>query len=164
MSTLSQIREGLSRTWDAITEGWRELREMAAEALTRFHPTPGTAENGQLPARRSMRWGLLAAEVTDDDRDVVVKLEVPGMEAKDFDLEVVGDVLVVRGEKHHAREDRQGDYYVSERAYGRFERAIQMPTSVDESAAKATYQAGVLTVRLPKLQPQRRARISVSAD
>ena len=59
MSTLSQIREGLSRAWDSITEGWRELREMAAEALTRFHP--GSNEDA-LPQRRTVRWGLLAAD------------------------------------------------------------------------------------------------------
>jgi HSP20 family molecular chaperone IbpA len=71
MSTLSQIREGLSRAWDSITEGWRELKEMAAEALTRFHPVPA-----------------------DDEEDVVVTLEVPGMDTNDFDLEVVGDARV----------------------------------------------------------------------
>jgi HSP20 family protein len=163
MSTLHQIRQGLSRAWDTITEGWRELREMAAESLTRFHPTSTDASSGSLPARRSMRWGLLAAEVTDDDNDVLVKLEVPGMEANDFEIEVVGDVLVVRGEKRVSRADRHGDYYVSERAYGRFERAIQMPTSVDEAAAKARYEAGVLTVRLPKVQPRRHARITVDS-
>lgn len=162
MSTLSQIREGLSRAWDSITEGWRELREMAAEALTRFQPTADSNDN--LPQHRSVRWGLLAAEVADDDRDVVVKLEVPGMRPDDFELEVVGDVLVVRGEKRVSWDNRVGDFYVSERAYGRFERAVQLPASVDESEAKARYDAGVLTVRLPKTQPRKRARITIESD
>ena len=161
MSTLSQIREGLSRAWDSITEGWRELREMAAEALTRFHPTAATESSSDLPVRRSMRWGLLAAEVADADDEVLVRLEVPGMDPDDFDLEVVGDVLVVRGEKHLSRDGHYGEYYVSERAYGRFERAVQLPASVDESKAHARYHAGVLTVRMPKLQPRKRARISI---
>jgi HSP20 family protein len=159
MSTLSQIREGLSRAWDSITEGWRELREMAAEALTRFQPTPDAASS--TPQRRHMRWGLLAAEVADDDQDVVVKLEVPGMQANDFELEVVGDVLVVRGEKRMSWDNQVGDFYVSERAYGRFERAVQLPASVDEDRARARYDAGVLTVRLPKVQPRKRARITI---
>jgi len=162
MSTLSQIREGLSRAWDTITEGWRELREMAAEALTRFHPSSEGTD--VLPQRRSVRWGLLAAEVADDDRDVVVKLEVPGMRSEDFDLEVVGDVLVVRGEKRVSWDNQVGDFYVSERAYGRFERAVQLPASVDEAQAKARYEAGVLTVRLPKVQPRRRTRISIGGE
>lgn len=162
MSTLSQIREGLSRAWDTITEGWRELREMAAEALTRFHPSSEGTD--RLPQRRSVRWGLLAAEVADDDKGVVVKLEAPGMRPEDFDLEVVGDVLVVRGEKRVSWDDQVGDFYVSERAYGRFERAVQLPASVDESQAKARYDAGVLTVRLPKVQPRRRARITIDGE
>lgn len=164
MSTLDQIREGLSRAWDSLTEGWRELREMAAEALTRFHPSPSTAASDSLPQKRSMRWGLLAAEVADDDQDVVVKLEVPGMEADDFDLEVVGDVLVVRGEKRVSWDNRVGSFYVSERAYGRFERAVQLPATVDQERAKARYDAGVLTVRLPKVTAQRRSRIEIQQD
>ncbi len=161
MSTLDQIREGLSRAWDSITEGWRELREMAAEALTRFHPSPEGTD--ALPQRRSVRWGLLAAEVTDEDQDVVVKLEVPGMSSEDFDLEVVGDVLVVRGEKRVSWDNRSGNFYVSERAYGRFERAVRLPAPVDETGAKARYDAGVLTVRLPKVEPKRRSRITIDA-
>jgi len=162
MSTLTQIREGLSRAWDSITEGWRELREMAAEALTRFHPVP--SEDGAPPQRRSVRWGLLAAEVADDGEDVVVKLEAPGMNADDFDLEVVGDVLVIRGEKRVSWDNQVGDFYVSERAYGRFERAVQLPASVDESTAKARYDSGVLTVRLPKTERRRRSRITIQQD
>ncbi len=164
MSTLSQIREGLSRAWDSITEGWRELREMAAEALTRFHPSPSEDPAGQLPQRRSVRWGLLAAEVADDAGSVVVKLEAPGMDPDDFDIEVVGDVLVVRGEKRVSWDNQVGEFYVSERAYGRFERAVQLPASVDQDDAKARYEAGVLTVRLPKRQPKKRSRISISRD
>jgi len=160
MSTLSQLREGLHRAWDSITEGWRELRDMAGEALTRFHPT--SAEDGEVPARRgSVRWGLLAAEVADDDGSVLVTIEAPGMTAGDFDLEVVGDVLVVRGEKRTSREDRVGDYYISERAYGRFERAVQLPASVDQSKAEARYDAGVLKVWLPKVEGRRRSRIPI---
>ncbi len=162
MSTLSQIRQGLSRAWETVTEGWRELREVAAEALTRFHPS--TDASAAAPSRRSMRWGLLAAEVADDDADVVVKLEVPGMDPEDFDLEVVGDVLVVRGEKHLSWDNRAGDFYVSERAYGRFERAVRLPAPVDETRATARYEAGVLTVRLPKVTPHRRSRITIQSD
>lgn len=164
MSTLGQIREGLSRAWDSITEGWRELREVAAEALTRFNPAPADDATEVLPQRRAVRWGLLAAEVADDTHDVVVKLEVPGMKADDFELEVVGDVLVVRGEKRVSWDNRVGDFYVSERAYGRFERAVQLPAPVKEDDAKARYEAGVLTVRLPKAEDRQRSRIRIETD
>jgi HSP20 family protein len=161
MSTLNQIREGLSRAWDTIAEGWRELREGAAEALTRFHPgSEPEAEAGQ-PPLRTARWGLLAAEVSEEDQHVVVRLEAPGMKAEDFDIEVVGEVLVVRGEKRHAWEGERGQFHVTERAYGRFERAVRLPAAVNEEGARARYDAGVLTIRLPKVHATRRSRIPI---
>lgn len=164
MSTLHQIREGFSKAWDSLTVGWRELRELAGDALTRFQP--GTARGDVESAEdrivsRAARWGLLAAEVTDDGDSIQVMLEVPGLEASDFDIEVVDQVLVVRGEKKLAREEKRGHYHVMERAYGHFERAIRLPAAVDDSKAKASYRAGVLTVSLPKSRSQRSKRITV---
>jgi HSP20 family protein len=159
---MSQIREGLSRAWDSITEGWRELRASAAESLTRFHPTGATGGGDQLPAQPSVRWGLLAAEVEDGDDEVVVRLEAPGMNADDFEIDVIGELLVVRGEKRVVRDGRRGELYVSERAYGRFERAIRLPGAVDERQAIARYRSGVLTVTLPKVAGRGRTRITVS--
>lgn len=162
MSTLSQIREGLSRAWDSITEGWRELRTSAAESLTRFHPPASTHAAGQASSRQDVRWGLLAAEVEDADDHVVIRLEAPGMNPDDFEIDVVGEVLVVRGDKRFARDQSSGEFYISERAYGRFERAIRLPGAVDEDRAQARYRSGVLTVTLPKVAARKRARITVS--
>jgi len=165
MSTLEQIRSGLHRTWDTVTEGWREFRELAGDALTRFHPK--TPRSGQESAEerivhRASRWGLLAAEVADTDDHVEVALEAPGLKPEDFDIEVLDDVLLVRGEKRVAREDTRGHYHVMERAYGRFERAIRLPAAVDAQGAKADYKNGVLTVNLPKSEQRHRRRITVS--
>lgn len=164
MSTVNQLRQGLSKAWDTVTEGWRELRELAGDALTRFQPKTSrdeveTAED-RIVARAS-RWGLLAAEVADNDDHVQVMLEVPGLEAGDFDIEVRDDVLVVRGEKKLSREESKGHYHLMERAYGWFERAIRLPVSVEEDGAKAKYRNGVLTVSLPKSRSARARRISV---
>jgi HSP20 family protein len=110
---------------------------------------------------RSSGWGLLAAEVFDDDDRVVVRLEVPGLDTDDFDLQVIDDYLVVRGEKRVVRERTQGRYHVSECAYGRFERAIPLPEEVDSGAASAGYKDGVLRVELPKSTPRRRRTIQI---
>lgn len=164
MSTVDQIREGLTKAWDSLTVGWRELRELAGDALTRFQPkTPrGEVETAQERiVNRAARWGLLAAEVADNGDAIEVMLEVPGLEADDFDIEVAGDVLIVRGEKKLAREEAHGHYYLMERAYGRFERAIRLPAPVDDEGAKATYRHGVLTISLPRTQAARSRRITV---
>lgn len=159
MSSLQQVREGLSKAWDTIAIGWRELRELAGDALTRFIPAHPVSD--ERAAARGARWGLLAAEVTDADGNVEVTLEAPGLEPGDFEVEVQGDILVVRGEKKVSREETQGHYYVMERAYGRFERAIKLPAPVDDITARARYRHGVLTVSLPKIAGARGRRIAV---
>ena len=165
MSNLQQVREGLTKAWDTITIGWRELRELAGDALTRFHPRSSreVSPAEERAAARGARWGLLATEVADSADTVEVSLEAPGLEPGDFEIEVHGDVLVVRGEKKLSRASTVGHYYVTERAYGRFERAIKLPARVDDITARARYRHGVLTVSLPKLAEARGRRISIEA-
>ena len=103
----------------------------------------------------------MAAEVFDDKDRVIVRLEAPGMDKKEFDLQVIDDVLIVRGEKRIQRERTEGHYHVKECAYGRFERAIGLPDEVDSDKAQADYKTGILRIELPKLANQRRKRIKV---
>ncbi|MEZ5512525.1 MAG: Hsp20/alpha crystallin family protein [Steroidobacteraceae bacterium] len=136
MSTLQQIRQGLSRAWGSVQEGWQEFRDLAGDALTRFQPrssntavTPSGSSEDNSSLSRNARWGLLAAEVEDTGDQIGVSLEAPGLEPEDVDIEVVGDVLIVRGEKNVSREQTRGSFHVTERAYGHFERAIRLPAT-----------------------------------
>jgi len=155
MSTLDQIRHGLSRAWDSVAEGWQQLRERAAQALTRYTPMrhgAGLETTEEQVAARGARWGLLAAEVQENEDEVVVRLEAPGMEKDQFDIAVIdGRYLTVRGEKRVQREEKRGRYHVMECAYGSFERAVALPAEVNDSGAKASYRNGVLRVALPKV-------------
>jgi HSP20 family protein len=166
MSTLDQFRNSLSRTWESLTEGWHKLRDRAEHAMTRFHPL---AKQGQLDTwedqviRHSSDWGLLAAEVKEDEDEVTVRLEVPGMDKDNFSIDVIDDYLVVRGEKRVESDRTEGRFHVMECAYGSFERAVPLPVAVDGNAAKASYRRGVLSVSLPKHQRARRRRIPVSS-
>lgn len=167
MSTMSQVREGLNEAWDALSEGWQRLYRSASGAMTRFTVGKGgkekredSGERREMSARNS-GWGLLAAEVFDDDERVVVRLEAPGMEKRDFDIHVMDHHLVVRGEKRIDREHSEGEYHVSECAYGAFRRLIPLVDEVDASRARATYSNGVLRVELPKAVPGRRKQILV---
>ena len=164
MSSLDQVRHGLNRLWDNLAEGWQNLRERASQAMTRFAPlrsssTLETAEERFI--RSASRWGLLTAELSEDDQQVRVRLEAPGMEAGDFDLSVVDNHLVIRGEKKVQREQSEGRYYMMECAYGSFERALPLPAPVDEDRATAKYKRGVLTITLPKIQVGATRRITV---
>jgi HSP20 family protein len=166
MSTFDQLKEGLSRAWQTVTEGWRELVERAGDALTRFHPRQPAGELETVQdrvAHRSPRWGVLAAELRVDSDAVHVHIEVPGMDPDDFEIQVRDDVLVVSGEKRVESERREGRYHVMERAYGAFERAVRLPVPVEESGAQARYDRGVLHLTLPRSAAHRARRIEVKA-
>jgi HSP20 family protein len=163
MSTLQQLRAGLNEAWDTLAEGWQRLYRRASGAITRF--TPGKHGGGEADlALHGTGWGVLAAEVFDNGDSIVVRLEVPGMNREDFELQVVGACLVVRGEKQARRERTQGHYRISECAYGRFERAIPLPAAVDAAGTEATYRRGVLRVELPRPAKSRRRTIKVDVQ
>jgi HSP20 family protein len=112
-----EVRHGLGSLWDSVAEGWDRLRQSAAGALTRFRP----GEKSNLPARTeiddptylpSNGWAMLGGDVFEDERRVVVRIEAPGMEKDDFDVQVFGDALVVRGEKRFERESIEGRWRV----------------------------------------------------
>lgn len=164
MSTLADIGEGLESAWDSIADGWRQLRQRATHALTRFTPVKkGNAIEtaDEMLLQRASRWGLLAADVSETETEVRVRLEVPGLEADNFDLHVVGNVLVVRGEKQVQREQTEGRFHVMECAYGSFERAVPLTVEVDEHNARARYKRGVLNIYLPKKASAQARRIEV---
>ena len=164
MSKLADIGEGLERTWESLADGWRQLHRRAKHALTRFSPVSlgGDIETAdEVFLQRTSRWGLLAAEVSESEKEIRVRLEVPGLEADDFDLHVAGNVLMVRGEKQARREQTEDHFYIMECAYGSFERAVPLPGEVDEHKATARYRRGVLDIRLPKKLSARLRRIDV---
>jgi len=167
MSTLDQMRDGFHHTVDYLAEGWHTLRQHATHALTRFTPQQKAGEletvEDQL-MKKSAGWGFLAAEVKEEDDKVLVRLEIPGMDHDSFEIHVVDDVLVVRGEKQVEREENTGRYYLLERAYGAFERAVQLPAEVDEDKAEAKYKRGVLYLTFPKTQHRTYRRIAVTSE
>jgi HSP20 family protein len=163
---MDEIRQGFSSWWGSVAEGWQRLRESAAGALTRFRP----GEKSDLPARGdvddefylpSQGWSMLGGDVFEDDRRLLVRLEIPGMAKPDFDIEVLDDVLVVRGDKRFERESTQGRYRVLQCAYGSFTRAVPLPAAVRADKASATYRDGVLRIELPKVEPGRPKRVTL---
>ena len=163
---MGDIKHSFGSLWDTVTEGWNRLRDSAGSALTRFKP----GESSNLPARSdvddagylpSQSWAMLGGDVFEDDKRLVVRLEVPGMDKKDFQIDVVGDSLVVRGEKRFEREATQGRWRVMQCAYGSFHRTVPLPVGVKGESARAVYQDGVLKVELPKSEPGRPRAITV---
>ncbi|MEN8181666.1 MAG: Hsp20/alpha crystallin family protein [Myxococcota bacterium] len=149
MAWYDSIKRGTDEFLENLAEGWDKLRRRSATALTRFTRGAAPAEEGALPAPEET-WGLLSAEVSELGKEVVVRVEAPGMNREDFTLAVERGHLFVRGEKRFEHEEKGAHYHLFESAYGSFQRAIPLPCEVRVEEAEAQYKRGVLTVRMPR--------------
>ena len=136
--------------WHHVGEGWWELRHMASRAMTPFTHSSVSDSNGTGEGTHSVRWSLVPLELQEDKTDLVIHLEIPGLNKQDISVEVLHQQLRIRGEKTVEHESSARQIHVVERAYGRFERIVPLPVAVEASQAKASYKRGVLTVVLPK--------------
>jgi HSP20 family protein len=141
----------IARAWEGLTEGWRELLSRNSGALTHFI-NGAKARDAQGSALDFPKWGLLAAETWETAASVIVRIEVPGMKKEDLDIRVHGSTLQVRGEKRSGNDHRGSRYHLMERAYGRFERSIELPRNVDSARIETSYKDGIVTVILPKTE------------
>ena len=86
------------------------------------------------------------------DDDVVVKAALPGMKADDFQINITGDVLSIKGEMKEKNETKKKNYHIREQRWGSFERSVMLPPSVVSDKAKAEFEDGILTITLPKAE------------
>jgi HSP20 family protein len=110
-------------------------------------------------------WALSwtpSLDVSESEDAITVRAEVPGVDPKDIDISVSGDVLIISGEKKEEREERRENYYRAERSFGSFRRSIPLPASVDRDKISAEYEKGVLTVRLAKSEQAVAKRIPIN--
>ncbi len=112
-------------------------------------------------------WGAVTPEidVAETDKELVVTAELPGLNEKDFEVTLSGDLITIKGEKKAEQEERQGDTTYMERRFGSFARTIRLPFEVRDEKVDARYEKGVLTIRVPKPPEAQRAmrRIEVKA-
>jgi HSP20 family protein len=156
-----EIGRELARTWELLSDGWRELLSRSSNALTHYQRKD---EPGGRPAAaedHAPSWSVVAGDVMDDGRDIVVRVELPGVNRDDCEIVVDGSTLYIRGEKRHEMDYVGSAYHLRQCAYGVFQRAIALPHNVDASRADATYRNGVLTVKLPKTGAAQPHRIAV---
>jgi HSP20 family protein len=104
-----------------------------------------------------LRW-MPATDVHESEREVVVTVEVPGLERDDLQLTLTPEGLVIRGERREEKEDRRRGLLFSELHYGSFVRTVPLPSGLDLDAAEARAQKGVLTVRFPRKERRADAR------
>lgn len=104
---------------------------------------------------------LPAVDVLDGKDKLTVKAELPGFKREDLDVSVHENNLIISGERKSDEERKDGEFYRSERFYGRFHRSIPMPFPVETDKIEARYSDGVLTVTLPKSEHAKSKQIEV---
>jgi HSP20 family protein len=103
-------------------------------------------------------------DISETKDSLVAKVEVPGMEEKDIQVSLQENLLTIKGEKKHEKEEKDEHYHRVERSYGVFTRSLRLPVAVDGSKVTATFKNGLLTVTLPKTPAAKGTTIPIKAE
>ncbi len=107
------------------------------------------------------REWLPAFDVSETEKEVIVKAELPGMDVKDIDITLTDGLLTIKGERKMEKEDKEENYHRIERRFGSFSRSLNLGIKVKADAIDASYKDGVLTVTLPKSEENKPKKIEV---
>jgi HSP20 family protein len=111
--------------------------------------TPGAMHGGLPMTMFAPFTGQPLADMRETDKGFELCVDLPGIKAKDIDLSIRGEMLIVSGEKAEQTNGGQGAYRFSERRFGRFERAFTLPPGADRNKIEAAFEDGVLKVEIP---------------
>jgi HSP20 family protein len=103
-------------------------------------------------------------DVSETKDAMVVTAEIPGVDPKEIEIALTGDLLTLKGEKEKAKEEKEEHYHRVERTYGAFLRTVRLPMPVDGSKVTATFKNGVLVVTLPKTPAAKGTMIPVKVE
>ena len=119
-------------------------------------------ESGLLGRTAGGEAGFLPrVDVAENDKEVIVTAEFPGLSEKDVEVSLAHGQLVLSGEKRSEREEKDRSYYLVERSHGSFKRVVELPGAVQEDKAAASFKNGVLTVKVPKSAEARARKIQI---
>jgi HSP20 family protein len=133
------------------------MNRLFDESFRGIAPGPGAEEDWALGGS----WAP-AVDIYEQEGNIVLKAEVPGVDPKDVDILVENNVLTLRGERKFDEEVKKESYHRVERSYGTFTRSFTLPNVVDTDKIKAEHRDGVLRVTLPKKEEAKPRQIQIS--
>lgn len=104
-----------------------------------------------------------AVDIYEDEHNIILTAETPGIEEKDLDVSLENNVLTISGESKMENEEKQDNFHRVERSYGRFTRSFNLPPTVDTENVKADYNNGVLKIALAKREEAKPKQIKIEA-
>jgi HSP20 family protein len=157
------IKMKLLSKWNSQSRRWDPFRNLAdfekrlERAFTRTPLLP--SEGGE--SFSLAEWEPLT-DISEDDKEFLVKIELPAMKKDDVKVTLENGVLRISGERKEEKEEKNKKYHRLERSYGSFVRAFSLPSVVDGTRIKADYHEGVLSIHLPKTEEAKSKAIEVT--
>jgi HSP20 family protein len=116
------------------------------------------------PGRAEGYASAPALDVYEENDDIIVKAELPGLTKDDIEVNVTDHQLTLKGEKKKKEEIKEDDYYRCERSFGSFSRVVDLPADIQTDKAKASFKDGLLEIRVPKTEEAKKKHIKVKVD
>jgi HSP20 family protein len=143
---------------------WEPVRELTSiqnemnRLFNTFFDTPTTGNGGTTNALR--RW-IPPMDLVETDDHFVLKADLPGLTEADVNVEVEDNVLTLSGERRAEHEDKREGYVRVERAFGAFRRSLTLPEGIEPEAVQASFDNGVLEVRIPKPEERKPRKVAI---
>lgn len=134
---------------------WREMEDLQRQMNRLF--------DDFFPARYHPAREFPAMNIWADENSVLVTAELPGIQGKDIDINVLGENLTISGDRPHDEVPQDAQFHRRERSFGKFSRSIQLPFVVDIKKVNATFKDGVLSVTLPRAESDKPKKIAVKS-
>jgi|SRR5215470_12133899 len=141
-------------------EPFRDLLHLQ-DRMNRLFDESFRARTGDEEFALGTSWAP-AVDVYEQDNNLVLKAELPGVDAKDVDVRIENNVLSIKGERKFENDVKKESYHRVERAYGTFLRSFTLPNAVDPSAVKAEFKDGVLRLTLPRREEAKPKQIQIN--
>ena len=100
-------------------------------------------------------------DFSEDDKNYIIRVEAPGIPKEDLEVNLDGQILTISGRRTFEKEEQSEEYFWREREQGRFVRTVRLPAPVDAAKVEATYNDGVMSIRVPKVQGASKSRIAI---
>ncbi len=144
-------------------EDLMSVQDEVSRFLDEFLGTRFASSIAKRSEESTIDW-IPRVDISETDDEIIVKADAPGMKKDDIKVTLSENVLTISGEKKAEREDKKKNYHRIERVFGSFTRSFYIPTNVDSSKIKASYENGVLTVTLPKKEEAKPKEIPIEVE
>ena len=151
--------------WTPFTrwDPFKEMEEMANRMGTVFGLTPARVPSGTEEIMTVPEWTPLV-DITEDEKEYIVKAELPEVKKEDVKVTVEEGVLTISGERKFEKEEKGKKYHRIERSYGSFLRSFSLPDAADGAKINAEFKDGVLRVHLPKTEKAKPKAVEVKVQ